>query len=615
MTEWSKKLACRIVKNWPKFQENYIIVAPPMSAPERLFSLLGDSHFIKSILGDSSSTIAVANLSGASFSSEEKFVAALAKQWNVPLNSELEPVDQLCYLTGEIINSNRIPVLIIERFHEAMSRLGEDFGTELRKLDQGFKLRTVVELPISRKTLKLRWEADLEKTLFLNSNWGDLHSTETLKGYSLHEITNFVKERGGAPENAHFLMDATGGLPGLVDILIGRVGEMDVDSYELWVRSRAAELCGRLIDWLDNPGRFNYTRLVAQSLFTAHPHDGPISLTDHPWHSIIQGSDGKSCCKLLAWASIDHLAKHDAKYFTSLNVAAREGRRSEVLAQLEYLSNNINSNKETLKALHLLCKFHDAADPTDLGHWDKAVEYLSELKSLAERSENIQVKSIAQQLEKWDALTQFMSNFLSEMKIRPDEMLERFVCSEPDTEKKSVVFLELLNLRLKRACNLKPFDALKAVIEQPESLFQVYCQLKLAVCCWNYSGMDEAEASQIKITVKRPYTPPKKGGTLNFFDMLCLNLVKHDAIPQQDRLVLNDTEFHRFKMLYKDRSDQVHRTAFVSQSDWNEYYNHCRDLLGRVTNVLVGTNISIDLPEPMECFSQLAGSLVPFARS
>lgn len=611
MTESTRKLAEQIVKSWPNERVNYIIVAPPMSAPDRLFDLLGDAQFLRSMLGDSALPFAVARLARTTFSSEEKFVAGLAKQWNVSLEGDLNPIEQLNHITHEIIRGKRKPVLLVQRFHEAIERLSEDFGTALRDLDNAVYLTTVVELPISRKTLKLRWDADMGKAPFLNSDWGRGHTTKILKGYSLHEISNLVEERGGTTEHATFLFSATGGLPELVDRLLCKVGEMDRDSYERWVRSKTT-LCDDLIKWLDAPGKFIYARLVAQSLSSSYPHDGPTSLSDHPWKEIIQGPDGKTCCKLLAWAAIDHLAcKHDAKYVVSLTTAVQEGRRKEVVAQLAILANNSNPNWEIWKTLELLCRFHDAADPTSLDHWDKAAKYLSEIKSLAERTENLQVRSISQQLEKWGALTQFMSNFLKEMKTRPNETLERFVCSEPGTEKKSELFLVLLNLRLKRASHLNALEALNAVISQPESLFQVYCQLKLAVCFWNYSGMDEMEASRIKITLKHPYNPPKKGATLGFFDMLCLNLVRCDAIPNQERLLLNDTEFHRFEMLYKVRSEQVHNTTFVTPSDWIEYRDYCRELLGRLTNVLFGSTISIDLPEPMECFSQLAGSLVP----
>ena len=201
-----------------------------------------------------------------------------------------------------------------------MERLGEDFGTALRDLDKALRLTTVVELPVSLKMLKSRWETDPEKTPFLNSDWGQGHIEKILRGYSRDEINNLVRERGGTKEHADFLFGATGGLPELVDRLIGRVSELDRRSYEKWVRSQAKNWCARLISWLDSPGHFTYTRLVAQSLSSSHAHHGPTSLASHPWKSILQGNDGRTSCMLLAWASIDHLADEcDAKYFALTN--------------------------------------------------------------------------------------------------------------------------------------------------------------------------------------------------------------------------------------------------------------------------------------------------------
>ena len=247
-------------------------------------------------------------------------------------------------------------------------------------------------------------------------------------------------------------------------------------------------------------------------------------------------------------------------------------------------------------------------------HWNSAAKHLSDLKSLAERTEIMPVRLIARQLEEWDALTQLISEFLTQKKTRPMETLEKFVCTRPDIANIRA-FLALLNLRLNRASQLSAYHALAAVIAQPESLFQVYSQLKLEICCWNYSGVCETDAPRIRETLRKPYTPPKNGQTLGFFDMLCLNLVKCDAIPNAERLVSNEDEFHRFEKLYKVRSEQVHKTAFVSKSDWNEYRDHCRELLERLVNVLIGPNGSIDLPEPMECFSQLAASFAASDRS
>jgi len=612
MREATKKLAEQIVKSWSGNHVNYIIIAPPMSGPENLFNLLGDTHYLKSVLGDLSSTFAIARLSRGNFRSEEIFVSALASKWQISRDGDLDPIDQLSYLTSEIKKSKRTPVLLIERFHEAMERLGEDFGTALRDLDKALRLTTIVELPVSLKMLKLRWETDPEKAPFLNSDWGQGHTEKVLKGYSRDEISNLVRERGGPKENADFLFAATGGLPELVDRLLGRVSELDRCSYEKWVRSQAKNWCDRLIKWLDYPGHFTYTRLVAQSLSMAYPHHGPTSLASHPWKDILQGTDGRTSCMLLAWASIDHLAdERDAKYFALLTAAAsQEEFRQEVMAQLGALAGGENLDRETFRALELLCRFQDAADPYSPDRWDIAAKHLSALRRLAEQTDNAQIRLSVDQLGEWDGVTKLMSEFLQAKRNKPTETLEQFVCRKADVTKVRA-FLTLLNLRLTRACRLKPYHALKAVIEQPESIFQVYCTLKLEISSWDHSGLNEDDILEIRKVLGRSYDPPRKGRTLGFFDMLCLSLVKGRAVSQEERLVSDEKDLHSFETLYKNRSEKVHSTALVSLADWNEYLTYCTRLLEQVRKALVGSSHSIELPEPMDCFSRLAESLAP----
>lgn len=86
------------------------------------------------------------------------------------------------------------PVLIIKRFHEALSKLGEDIGTTLRNLEHDFALKTVVELPVSINTLRVKWEQEnRELTPFLVSDWGQGHIHKLLKGYDINEIDNLFK--------------------------------------------------------------------------------------------------------------------------------------------------------------------------------------------------------------------------------------------------------------------------------------------------------------------------------------------------------------------------------------------------------------------------------------
>ena len=194
-------------------------------------------------------------------------------------------------------------------------------------------------------------------------------------------------------------------------------------------------------------------------------------------------------------------------------------------------------------------------------------------------------------------------------KNKQTETLEQFVCRTADVTKVRA-FLTLLNLRLARACRLKPYHALKAIIEQPESIFQVYCTLKLQISSWDHSGLNDDDVLEISRILKRRYDPPRKGQTLAFFDMLCLSLVKGGAVPEEERLLSNEKDLHSFERLYKTRNEKVHSTALVSLADWNEYLVYCKRLLERARNALVGSGQSIELLEPMDCFSRLAEGLV-----
>jgi hypothetical protein len=438
---------------------------------------------------------------------------------------------------------------------------------------------------------------------------------ETIKGYSLKEISDLVKIRGGTDETANFIFSATGGLPKLVTPLIARVRGMSHNSFKHWVRSQTSRLSDPFFTWLDAKNSLVFTRLVANSLSSAYPRSSTTSLKDHPWKSIIEGQDGKAGCLILAWGCLDRFARNlDGKYFKSLTDTVMKGKLDETLIQLGELAHNENPNWEVWKALELLCRIHIAADPYSLNCWKKAAQYLDELTTLGDETNNSEIILVSKQLSKWSNIIEFMTELEKTSGSEKMEALERYVCS-PSEKTKVAAFISLLNLRQKRVDTSNSDLALKGILTQPESIFQIYCREKLNVSWWSCEGMDEVEATKISDAWRQKYNPPKKNKSLCFFDLLCLSFVRLDSLVEQERLVTDAEEFRRFiEIFQKHRNAPSHGTTLEtsrSDSELKEYLEFCQELLTRLKNVLIGPDESIDLPEPMESFHYLAKNLVP----
>lgn len=610
------KLAHDIVRKLFRGQVNYIVVIPPTGAREKLFDLLGDYRFYAAINATEASRFAVAKIERSYFKNETVFVTELARQWNVSITDDISAGVQLRVLVEKVKKKNLSPVLLIPRFHEAMNRLGEDFGAALRDLDKGSRLSTIVDFPVNRETLKAYWDADPNKKLFLNSDWGDSHVNIFLNGYTHGEVVELAKrnyEENNKSDDSYFikadfLFKATGGLPELVDRLVIDIAEPSFEAYKLLIEAKSTDLCSGLFRWLDAPNSLTYTRLVAQSLSTPNPMNFTIGLHNHTWRKLLLGKDGLAGCKILSWACIDRLAvDEDQKYFLAVQSSVREGRFGEVAPQLSLLSRKNYPNWEIWTAVELLCRLSEAADPFLPESWAHTVKHLKALEDLARSTKNATVCSVVNQLgEEWESLIFLLSGFMPEKQPGKYPTLEQFVCADPSDDN-ALIYLKFLRRKLKMARQIsKPYLAQKAVVELPESLFQVFCQMKFGISIWNCSEFSEDEINQIHRQIRAPYEPPKSGHSLGFYDMLCLNLVKSGTDQKLQSLVVDADELRRLSDIHnRGRNKTVHGTAGLVESDWDEYFEHCSELIDRAKSSLLGSDISIDLIEPIDLISEL----------
>lgn len=607
--ESAVRMASEISRDLMRNQVNCIVIVPPKGAPEKLFDLLSDVGFHEQIHGKSCSELAIAKIERAHFRSEECFLLEAARQFGVSITEDVNAAIQLRLIVDKVAKKGRRPVLLVPRFHEAMERLGEDFGSALRELDKASCISTIVEFPVNHLTLKAHWDSDTNKGVFLNSDWGDSHQDMFLSGYTRDEVIKIAKQSSNNSwhlddafaSKAEFLFDCTGGIPELVDHLVRRLNDSSFESYKMWVQSQSTNLCVRLLKWLDIPGSFTYTRLVASSLSKSNPTESKITLASHSWGRLLLGKDGLTGCKLLAWACINRLAESDeANYCLSIRNSIRDRRVSEYIPQLTYLSNKGSPNWEYWKFILLLSRFSCASDPFSPDLWLEASNHLKALENLADASRNKDMLVIVEKIVRdWHTLVARLSGFMKLKDRYKFNTLEQYICAELK-EDDVVAYLAFLSLKLRIARqNPSPYLSLRSVVELPEALFQVFCKSKFKISIWNPPEFSCEDIERIKKLTNISYDSAKAGKSYGFMDMLCLNLLKSTDQPLDQTLVRDEAEFrHLLEMYSKGRSITSHGTAGIVDSDWDDYYERCIQLVERAKIVLLGTDASINLLNP-----------------
>lgn len=606
-TIFSSKLADEIVRSWEKKRSNFIIVAPPMSNIRSLFSEICDVNFSRNIVGDQANNFSIAKLDTNDFKDDLTFAKSVLKSWsltNIPLDNASDAISLLTIGTAEVIRAKKIPIIVIHRFHEALEKLGEDIGTALRNLEHDQGLKTVVELPISLSCLRERWNSlDPETPPFLSSDWGQGHSLKFLKGYNVEEISNLLPN-GNDEKTAKKIFSLAGGITQLTEHLIEFPRHSNDTALNEYAKSKASSLCDRLLIWIDKPRDDFYKRLVVLTLAQPNARQGNTSLRDHDWKDLLISNDGGISCNMIAWACSERLAFNASTWYEEHLISSLEKESPQYVFRL--IDNLPSSNKivnDKKEALKLLSAFLEAAGPY-VDNWENARRILQQFCELAKFSDSEDVKNAWKSLQLWSPLIDLMCDFSYAKKSDPNLRLEEFsIVNRPVGNFFSL--LQLLQLRLEKARTLTPYLALKSVVEQPESLLQLYSYKLVEVCFWKFEGMSDIEQAAISDLVKKPFRAPKKNVRLGFTEILYLIFLKLKQVNVEDRLFENHQELLEIEKLYEERKQQVHSTAFASLDNWTEYEKICSRWLTLLAKASKGER-SLKLPLAIDIFSDLA---------
>jgi hypothetical protein len=613
-------LCKEIIESWLKKRSNYIVVSPPMCASRQFFKNLSQEEIIFSFIGQDLYTLSIAKMDTEDFRSEIVFARKVAEKWGVVNSvnsSETDPVTILNAATIAVKEESRIPIIIIHRFHEALQNLGESIGTVLRNLEHDMGLKTVVELPISLPILRERWElANKANSPFLASDWGQGHRSKCLKGLNDSEVATLLVANGVNAEFASDVKRITGGLAEIVNDLVDDLARMNRGGLESFIKSRAKELCERLVDWLDaSSENHTYKKLVAKLLTRKLDAKDEATLSSHDWGGLILNKDGSLGFKMLGWECLARLTSVvDNPAVLSLEdlIVSRNYRGAlDLISVYERVDSVDASAWGLMSKITSVCKVLSNIFGSD--DWRQAKELICELQIL-ESSSRLGFDASINSLIQWLPLAELMCDFFLRSRVDSKLRFEQYVCSELG-DKRLLAYWQLLHVRLETAKDMPAFQALQSVITHPESMLQVYAKDKLNICFWKSEKLEDDEVLQISKFIKIPFRAPSNGAVLGFAELIYISSCRESMLPLQERLISDFEEMQKYLKLYEVRKRQVHSTSFVSVGDWTNYSDLCGSMLMKVSKLCGENPKNIILPSAQSILSSALGSLRAVSRA
>lgn len=614
-------LCKEIVESWLKKRSNYIVVSPPMCASRQFFKHLSHDDVIYSYIGTSLHSLCIAKMDTEDFRSEIIFARKVALKWGVveAINlSECDPVTLLNAATIAVKGRNKIPIIIIHRFHEALENLGESIGTVLRNLEHDMGLKTVVELPISLPVLRERWElANTTKSPFLASDWGQGHRSKCLRGLSEHEVASVLVENGVKAEFAPDVQRITGGLAEIVNDLVEDLTRMNKGGVEPYIRSRARELCERLVDWLDaSSDSHTYKKLVARAVAKKLDSKDATTLLSHDWGSLILARDGSLVFKMLGWECLARLSSVvDNPAVSSLADLIGSGnyhKALELIALYEGADGMDAPAWALMRKITSACKILNNIFGND-EDWRHAKEVITELQ-LLDQASRLGFGACIESLVRWLPLTELMCDYFLASRVNNKLRFEQYVCGEVKV-KGLLAFWQLLYLRLETAKDMPAFQALQSVITHPESMLQVYARDRLDVCFWKAEKLSNEEVERISKFTKIPFRAPSNNAVLGFAELIYISSCREAELQSELRLVSGFEEMQIYLELYELRKRQVHSTSFVSSNDWISYSELCGSMLSKLAKLYGESPQDIILPPAQSILSGALNSLKAISRA
>lgn len=582
-----KILAEEIIRSWLKPTSNYIVIAPPMSGSNHFFAELTSPQTIHRVVAKSADLLAIAKLDNRDFHNDLLFAKRVAVKWgvlkSVNENTSDDPLEVLDWAVGRLVDVGKIPVIIIQRFHEALKKLGEEIGIHLRNLEHEYNLKTVVELPVSLDVLRQRWDAiEKEKAPFLQSDWGQGHSHKLLKGYSLAELRDMSATSKLNQGIADVLFSATAGMVELVDRLLPYLEGKNTNGAAMYIRSRSFELCERLVRWLDPQNLSNvYKKSVVNLLDPQLCVGSAINLRHHDWADIILDKTFKLNCNMLAWASVFVLARcSEPSFIQGLRALIETKKYSQAVPVLNILIETDEHSSQKWAAVKLINEFSALTQKIFLegDHWHQASRILLLLDA-----SRLQIETDVITLEgvlAWRPLVSMLGEFSREVQNKKDARIETYLCQHHSRDE-VLPFFHLLKLRLQSTSLLDPYLALQSIVTQPEAILQIYSYYVLGIQFWNFEGLSSEDKEAVKMFSRKSITINCTSNPLGFVELLYLAAFMSKDFDTSDQFIRNYEDIDKFERFYEVRKGQVHSTAFAQETKTREYVDFCHVLVTR----------------------------------
>lgn len=580
-----KKVALEILQSWSSDRSNTIIVAPPFSRPRIVFDCLASASYRASNSKDLTRRLAIAKLDTANFKSESDFVAATLSGWGIApssSNGAYGPIERLELGVRSLTQRGIRPVLLIQRFHEALDKLGEDIGTSLRNLEHDQALITVVELPITLQTLRERWDLQQGKSPFLASDWGQGHRSKLLKGFNQDEIRRLLNGVLNDGEVSETIFQLTSGLPILVERILGEY-PMNKRAIVQRARNDASALCGRLIKWIDRPNENTYKRALANAL---HGFPADVSIGDHDWRDVLSGDEGGVRPTILAWASVKELlCGTDEIFFGNLRLLIRTKKYAEASNILSAHVGFRENRGRGWAALKHCLDFAIASDPFNPS-WASSLESLLHIEGFIASNDSDKYSTCLKKILLWKEFCANMADFDAAASREKGLRVEEFVSKHQSPLVLIDSFLLLASLRLEAAREMSDYQFVKTIIEQPESLVQVYAFIKYGIKFWCFEGCDSDAGARISAVIRKEFKMPALKSRLGYVELLYLCHDQGYVSLRSCPVVPTIESIRRMESIYEIRKQQVHSQGFVSPGEAVEYYRFCFELIGLLrTNV------------------------------
>lgn len=611
-TEFSSKLAEEIVKSWAKSGSNYILVAPPLSNGRSLLRRICDGSIISSLYQpEDYAKYSIAELDTNSFKDDVTFAKKVLLDWKVPIPKFGlldDAVSLLNYGTEIIIEKRHRPIIVIHRFHEALTKLGEDIGTALRNLEHDYNLNTVVELPVSIACLRQRWESSLRGSPpFLASDWGQGHSVKFLKGLNRQEIEDLLPENKNKSEMAKKIYALTAGLPGLVEKLLVPAESKNPEGLGNYAKSQANSLCSRLVEWIDRPNDDFFKRLLIRTAVQSKSEE-ITRINDHDWKDLFKENEPSFGFQMLVWACNSEISREsNSWYVQQLRICFAKGAADDFDVLLDALEINQSKSGQEKRVLAMIKRFSDSLNPFE-PDWASARKVINDCREIGLDSTCEAIEYLDSYFKEWEVLCENMNSF----KIASEKTglrLEQFSL-EKNNQIVNFSLIEFLEIRLDFAKeNFTPYVAMKAVVELPEIMLQIYSYINCEVCFWDFDGGKIKEAEEISALIKMNFKMPRKNATLGFFEMLCLIFFRMQSINASERLFDSYDQFVEIQKIYDERKRQVHSTALVEHAEWIKYEAFCRGWLQKVKKT-AGLPNSKKLKTPATVFDELLSRMI-----